>query len=155
MVLLIWAGLHYVTLSCGQLAGCLQTYWSRMGSLSVHQGCLQSLPSFWGETVWQSLLAPCLNSLGFLGWVPCAHPPGEQCFVAKEQPLWSFSEGCPWATGAGSCESYILLSFWPQRTACRVNSLTRDQTQAPAMKVLSPNHWTTRKLLSCILLADL
>ena len=41
---------------------------------------------------------------------------------------------------------YILFIYWPRPQGLQdLSSLMRAQTSAPAVKVPSPNHWTTRE----------
>ena len=41
---------------------------------------------------------------------------------------------------------YILFIYWPRPQGLQdLSSLMRAQTLAPAVKVPSPNHWTTRE----------
>ena len=62
----------------------------------------------------------------------------------------------PAEQGAGSLFYLLIFNFYILVTLCGLqdlSSLTRDQTQAPAVKAPSPNHWTTREFpgaLSCI-----
>ena len=44
------------------------------------------------------------------------------------------------------CFVLLLLFFGSAGSLWDLSSLTRDQTQATAVKVPSPNHWTTREL---------
>lgn len=124
MALLVWAGLHHVSPLCGHLVGRLWTHWSRLASLSVHSAAYRAdLVS--GETHKDGMaetvgsLPHTLGSLQLVG--SPSPPPWVSCTLLLRSGPRESSQGCPWAPGAGSCKSYILLfCSWLLCAACMI-----------------------------------
>lgn len=146
MALLVWAGLHHVSPLCGHLVGRLWTHWSRLASLSVHSAAYRAdLVS--GETHKDGMaetvgsLPHTLGSLQLVG--SPSPPPWVSCTLLLRSGPRESSQGCPWAPGAGSCKSYILLfCSWLLCAACMIYVLNQGQNSGLATKVQSPTHQT-------------
>ena len=69
--------------------------------------------------------------------------------IQHKQAPWWLSGANSGDQGSYSPEKSVHSLFFPPLAApCGLqdlSSLTRDQTQAPAVKVPSPNHWTTKE----------
>ena len=80
---------------------------------------------------------PCARSIVFQGSLETG---------AITFPLW----------GPSTCFHFFFLFFnlATPHGLWDLSSPTRDQTRAPAVKVLSPNHWTTREFPSISFLSS-